>query len=172
MIAIAVLFARSDSVSVDRLRELFSFDPESGVVTRRIRVSNGAAGAAVGTPNKRGHMVVSVDRRLLYVHRIAWALFTGAWPSGEVDHQDADPANNRWSNLRDVTHALNVQNRRRPNVRHIGQRLLGVFREGNRFASKISAGGRIHRLGSFPTPEEAHAAYVIAKRRLHEGCTL
>ena len=27
-------------------------------------------------------------------------------------------------------------------------------------------------LGSFPTPEAAHAAYLAAKRKLHAGCTL
>lgn len=169
---VAVLFARADSVTVDRLRELFAYDPDTGILTRRVSISNGLAGSVAGTPGKRGHMTVSVDRKLLYVHRIIWAMQTGAWPEFEVDHRDTDPTNNRWTNLRDVPHVVNVQNRRAPNVAHIGQRLLGAFRQGSRFTSKIRAGGVLHRLGTFDTAEAAHAAYVAAKRRLHEGCTL
>ena len=37
--------------------------------------------------------------------------------------------------------------------------------------SRLNYGDQIH-LGGYPTPELAHAAYVQAKRRLHEGCTL
>lgn len=169
---VAAMFVRTDSISIERLRELFSYDPLTGVLTRRISVSNGRAGVSAGTANKRGHMVVSVDRHLLYVHRIGWALHTGMWPTFEVDHRDADPTNNRWTNLRDVPHAVNIQNRRQPNVAHIGQRLLGAFKDGDRFYSKIGVDGRRHWLGTFGTEEQAHAAYVEAKRRLHEGCTL
>ena len=36
----------------------------------------------------------------------------------------------------------------------------------------ISVGGRQSYLGTFATPEEAHAAYLAEKREKHQGCTL
>jgi hypothetical protein len=32
--------------------------------------------------------------------------------------------------------------------------------------------GKWHALGYFDTKDEAHAIYIEAKRRLHEGCTI
>lgn len=38
--------------------------------------------------------------------------------------------------------------------------------------ARIIANGKTHHLGSFDTPERAHAAYLTAKRKLHDGCTI
>ena len=38
--------------------------------------------------------------------------------------------------------------------------------------SKLVVNGRRVYLGVFATPEEAHSAYVEAKRLHHDGCTL
>lgn len=169
---IAALFVRADTPSVSRLLELFDYNQATGVLTRRISVGCARGGSAAGTPIRTGHMTVSVDRRLLYVHRIAWAMQTGEWPTMEIDHMDGNPRNNQWSNLREVDRSLNMQNRRGPD-RDSMTGLLGAFRaKGGRFESKIRVRGIVHRLGTFGTAEEAHAAYVEAKRRLHEGCTI
>jgi hypothetical protein len=168
---VAALFVRADSIPVDRLRELFFYDPATGILTRRISISNGLAGSPAGTSNKTGHMTVGVDRKLVYVHRIAWAMQTGAWPVGEIDHIDGNPRNNRLANLRDVDRATNMQNRRTAD-RDSGTGLLVAFRAGTRFEAKIMANGVLHRLGTFGTAAEAHEAYLVAKRRLHAGCAL
>lgn len=168
---VAILFARADSPSVERLRELFCYDPGTGFLTRRIKHFGRPAGASVGTLNTLGYLVASADRKLLYVHRIAWALQSGAWPIAEIDHIDGCRSNNSWLNLRDVDRAMNVQNRHAAD-RDSGTGLLGAFRARGRFESKIRVRGVLHRLGRFGTAEEAHAAYIEAKRRLHEGCTL
>lgn len=42
----------------------------------------------------------------------------------------------------------------------------GVYRAG------LRVDGRRKEVGKFATPEEAHAAYIEAKRRLHPGCTI
>ncbi|WP_428999737.1 HNH endonuclease signature motif containing protein [Stenotrophomonas maltophilia] len=44
-------------------------------------------------------------------HRLAWLYMTGQWPSGEIDHINHDRSDNRWHNLRDVSHQANQQNR-------------------------------------------------------------
>lgn len=107
----------------------------------------------------------------LYRYRLAWFIMTGAWPEGEIDHIDGDPTNDRWDNLRDVSHRDNLQNRRRA-ARNNKVGVLGVCPNGSGFSAQINVGGVKHHLGTFRTPELAHAAHVEAKRRLHSGCTI
>lgn len=91
-------------------------------------------------------------------------------PRGEeVDHRDCDPLNNRRSNLRLATRAQNAKNRRRARSNRLG--FKGVYREGSRrrprYRAEISVDGKKVRLGSFASPEQAHAAYRLAAVVLH-----
>ena len=48
----------------------------------------------------------------MYVSRVVYAFLHGSIPEGlEIDHIDRNPANNKPSNLRAVTHYENMQNR-------------------------------------------------------------
>jgi hypothetical protein len=116
--------------------------------------------------------VIGIDGRLYLAHVIAFVIVTGTWPVGVVDHRNGDGTDNRWTNLRDVSHAVNVQNVRK--ARATSQSgMLGVARHRNgRYRATIVVGGKQRHLGYFDTPEQAHAAYVTAKRELHPGCTL
>jgi hypothetical protein len=92
-------------------------------------------------------------------------------PPRPIDHINGDPSDNRISNLRDVSRTENQENQRRAQ-RHNKVGLLGVSPNGKGFISRIKVAGRKVNLGTFPTPEIAHAVYVKAKRYLHAGCTL
>lgn len=159
------------TVSAEQLRRLFSYDPSTGVFVRLVPSGRAAAGRVAGTPHSEGYLTIRVGGRKHFVHRLAWLYMTGKWPLGRIDHRNADRTDNRWSNLRDVDAVINGQNRRAANIdSHTG--LLGVTRNGKGFLARISAGGKQVCLGTRPTAEKAHEAYLEAKRRLHQGSTV
>lgn len=129
------------------------------------------AGAIAGTEHPRGYIAVKFDGRPVLAHRLVWLMIHGAWPIGEIDHIDGNKRNNRPSNLRDVSHAVNQQNRRNPQKNN-ATGMLGVIKQGKRYWSSVRFNGKTHFVGAFDTPEEAHRAYIERKRLLHEGCTL
>jgi hypothetical protein len=98
---------------------------------------------------------------------------TGEWPAEDVDHIDGSPSNNAMTNLRAVTHAINMQNRRRPTKGNKAG-LLGVhyIPSERKWAADITADGKCPRIGRFPTAEAAYAAYLKMKRAIHGGCTI
>ena len=150
-----------NDLTAARLRELH-YDPETGVFTHR------RTGKPAGNALPDGRLRICVDYRSYKAHRLAWLYVHGDWPNGCVDHINRDPSDNRIANLRDTTKAENTQNvtAARKSSR-LG--LLGVRKVWRRYAARIKADGQERHLGYYDTPEEAHAAYLGAKRELHPG---
>jgi hypothetical protein len=88
-----------------------------------------------------------------------------------VDHINGRRDDNRWCNLRDASRLVNQQNMRRA-VAGSASGLLGAHKKRGKWSSQIKVRGVLVKLGIFETADQAHAAYLAAKRQLHEGCTL
>lgn len=54
---------------------------------------------------------ITLDYKPYLAHRLAFLYVVGYFPY-EIDHIDGNPYNNAWSNLREVTHAENMQNQK------------------------------------------------------------
>lgn len=159
-------------LTVAMLRDSIRYDPETGdfrwIKPRARWMNPGAPAGTVGCHRKA--LLIGIYGRRYYAHRLAWLYMTGDWPRGVIDHKNGDPLDNRFSNLRDVSSIANQQNmHRRP--KGSDQSLpFGVTRTTNgvRFTSHIRVNGEHHYLGCFKTKEEAHDAYISAKRKLHD----
>lgn len=161
-------------VTAERLRELLSYCDESGEFRYRQARGRFKVGDLAGSRGLEGRIAVVVDGRLYRGHRLAWLYMTGEWPQFEIDHKDTNPSNNSWANLRDVTPTVNQQNRR---VAPKGKKyspLLGAqwCAQRRRWKATIRVDGKKKHLGVFDTDAEAAAAYLKAKRSMHEGCTI
>ncbi len=143
------------------VRTHWGYNPVTGEIT-------GRGGKRIGTKRPDGPLqaLAYVDGKAASVllHRAAWLLVTGAWPEHEIDHDDLDKTNNKWSNLRPATRAENMQNLSAVNC---SGRLRGAHPYHNKFKSWIRAYGKSHYLGLFDTEIEAHEAYREGKRRVH-----
>lgn len=146
----------------ERLKELLQYDPETGVFTWR--VANGSrakCGDVAGGIDKHGYVRIGVDGARYKGHRLAWLYMTGEWPALDVDHRDMDRANNAWVNLRHADRRQNMANTGCRANNSCGFKGVHVTRHGN-YAASIHLSGVKSHLGTFPTAEEAHAAYVKA----------
>jgi hypothetical protein len=156
-----------------RLRELLDYDPETGVFTwRATGKGRPAIGSQAGATDKgHGYRSICVEYGRHYAHRLAFLYVTGEWPQGMVDHINGRRDDNRWCNLRDASRLVNQQNMRRA-VAGSASGLLGAHKKRGKWSSQIKVRGVLVKLGIFETADQAHAAYLAAKRQLHEGCTL
>jgi hypothetical protein len=86
---------------------------------------------------------------------------TGSWPSGSIDHENGDPSDDRWKNLREATPTQQSQNRSARSDSTTGVR--GVSRHRRKFAVRI--GGK--HIGLYGTLDEAKIASDAASRALY-----
>lgn len=146
------------------------YNPKTGLLYKRWSYGLKETGS-----NNKGYLKCRINGFDYLVHRLACLYMTGEWPEGEVDHIDGDPSNNAWNNLRVGSKSDNMENRKNAKKHNLSTGLLGAFSNGKpngKFVAKITAQGKPKHLGTFDTPEEAHQAYVEAKRQLHSFNTL
>lgn len=166
--------AKAD-LTAQRLRELFDYNSETGLFTRLTSRGGFFAGEVLGEkPNhENGYFRIAIDQRNYFGHRLAWLHHFGEWPRQEIDHIDGNRMNNCIANLRDVPRAVNAQNLKRAKSNNKSSGLLGVTKHADGgFQARAKLAKTFYSFGLYDTPEEAHQAYLAAKRLIHPGCTI
>ena len=154
------------------VRLLLSYTPKTGIFTWRLSRPGCQTGSIPGRLHSEGYWEIGLLGRLYKAHRWAWLYVNDVWPEGVIDHRDGDRRNNRIANLRDVSRSVNMQNQRRGQSSNRSG-LLGVTTTcTGRYGARITSNKVCTSLGTHDTAEAAHAAYLAAKRLIHEGNTL
>jgi hypothetical protein len=149
------------ALTAARLRELVDYDPETGAMTWR------ATGKPAGSRHSRGYWQISIDGRKYLRHHLAFLYVLGRWATVEIDHINGDKTDDRIDNLREATRTQNSWNKGLTARNKSGLKGASWDSHNRRWRGQINVGGKMAYLGSFQTPEEAHAAYVEAARKLH-----
>ena len=157
----------------EKLKQVLSYDPETGefvwlkVKTNRVRVGS-VAGTMTG-----GYRQIRVGFSIYKSHRLAWLYVYGVWPKNHIDHINGIKLDNRIANLRDATNTENGQNIRRAHCDSKSGLLGASWDKARRlWVAQICTDGKRRTIGSYRTAQEAHEAYVRAKREDHRTCTL
>jgi hypothetical protein len=122
-----------------------------------------------GSLARDGYRKVCVDNKIFNAHKLAWCLVYGKMPTQALDHINGVRDDNRIANLRLATPSENAQNKRSSPAGKRTKAPLGVtfHKKCQKYQAQIMVGGCSHYLGLYETPEDAHAAYLAAKRNLH-----
>lgn len=157
-----------------QLRDYCIYEPDTGTFRRLHTSRKFIAGSVMTGTLSHGYVLIWLDGKQRAAHRLAWLWMTGAWPLKDIDHIDGNRSNNAWANLRHVDRSTNLENIHGPKSHNRSTGLLGAYHSPSlgRFVSRIQVKGKSKSLGSFGSAEDAHAAYLSAKRELHAGDTL
>lgn len=161
-------------LTADRIRELLSYNPITGELTWIAKTSGRRKqGGKAGSKMKMGYLEIGIDGTSYLTHRVVWMIVHGHWPSDQIDHINGIRDDNRLSNLREASNIINGQNKRMARS-DSKTKLLGSSWsiDNKKYLSQIVSAGKHYHLGYYKSPEEAHQAYLTAKRRLHAGCTI
>jgi len=156
------------------LKDILHYTPETGIfinLTARARAIK--AGETAGFKRKDGYIVIKIKSKAYKAHRLAWLYVYGVMPNELIDHINGIRYDNRICNLRESTNSQNIQNLKSPR-RDNKSGYLGVsYRKGcGRWRATIYIDGKNKSLGDFDAPELASEAYLDAKRKHHEFCTI
>ena len=157
-------------LSQERLKEILSYDPDTGVfhwlLQKGNRVKAGDVAGAPYTP-ERPYVKIQIDGFKWNGHRLAWLYVYGEHPEDVIDHINGDPSDNWICNLRSVTQSVNkINSRRQKNAK---SKYVGVY--------FYSCGGFEGWRGKFQrkqspvykTQEEAHEFYLAELRKFNES---
>ena len=154
-------------VTVDRLREAFHYDPDTGLFTWKISPRRAKKGDIAGC-NSHGYIVIGIDQKMYPAHRLAWLYMTGEWPSAQVDHIDLNRSNNSWNNLRAASHCENQRNKSTQKNNTSGHKSVCWHNRQRKWNAQIKVMGKTVYLGRFQSFEDAAFAYSSAAK-LHHG---
>jgi hypothetical protein len=162
---------KKNIISHDSLLSMVSYDRNSGEFFWN--ESGSGRKEKLGFFTGDGYLAVGIDYRTYRLHRLAWFYVFGVWPNGEIDHINGIKTDNRIDNLRDVSKSINMQNMRSPQKNNKSG-FLGVSwsKHHGKYQARIGHKGLDVFLGYFNSPEDAHSAYLKAKRKIHSGCTI
>ena len=93
-------------ISITRILELFTYNPNTGVISRAIGFGRAYKGQTFQSTT------IKVDGIWIRTGRLAWALHNKAWPPNGyyIDHKNGIKSDNRITNLRLATPRQNQQN--------------------------------------------------------------
>jgi hypothetical protein len=160
-----ILVSNRSRPTAAELRRCLSYDKESGLLTwiaQPSPKSRCAIGAEAGYTEPDGYRRIKFLGRLYGAHVLAWVIVAGEWPELEIDHQDVNPSNNRWANLREATRSQNKANMPPPATNTSGVKGVHWDAERGKWAAAIRVNGRKRLLGRYSEKQDAAGAYQTA----------
>jgi len=158
-------------IDFDSFNSFFSYDIKTGEIRRKIKVNQYVVGSIVGCKHvcgaktsKKVYYRFKFKTGFYYVHRVAWVLMTKEQPK-EIDHIDGNGLNNKWENIRSVSHSVNGKNQNRHKDNKSGSSGVNFRKDSNKWRARIMVNDKSISLGTFLKKEDAISARLEAESK-------
>lgn len=147
-------------LTTKRLREVISYNPDSGIFTWKVKRPGRFTGPGeIAGSLKVRYRFITIDCVTYRAHRLALFYMTGRWPKDGIDHINGNGYDNRWINLREATTLENLFNSRKRSDNTSG--IKGVYWAAltKRWVANICSSRKTKNLASFANKNDAAICY-------------
>lgn len=146
----------------EKVRKYFVYEPLTGKLKNRVsrgtRAKEGAECGCISTggsaATKKAYLRIIFEKRNIYVHRLIWVYMTGKNPE-YIDHIDGNGLNNKWENLRSVSHRINLKNQKVHSTNTSGHTGVCYRKDSGKWRARIMVDDKMISLGDFSDKEAA-----------------
>lgn len=143
-----------------KLKKMLHYNPDTGLFTWLINNRNEInIGDIAGCLNKiTGYIIIGINGKIYQAHRLSWLYMHGYFPEYKIDHKNGKGDDNRWVNLRHVTHSCNMQNQKINKRNTSGFPGIKWSKSEKRWRSQLTVNKRTIYLGLYTNILEAALA--------------
>lgn len=152
----------------EKLKSILDYSPDSGLFRWKMNIGSRAKqGAIAGNMNDvTGYCMITIDKKPLLAHRLAFLYMTGSFPLLDVDHISGERSDNSWLNLRDVSKVENHRNRRMHKSNTSGVTGVRWMKLPQKWVAEIRYDYKLRHLGLFSDKFDAICARKKAEVEL------
>lgn len=165
---------KKTNLSHDVLIDSLEYDSNTGYFYwKRINSNRCKQGMLAGTETSIGYWQIYLCGKPFYAHRLAWFYIHKSWPNKDIDHIDGNRKNNSIVNLREANRSENMENQKTAQRRNkTGYLGVSFCKKRNKYVANITKNKKQLYIGEYKSPEDAHQAYLLKKRELHNYSTI
>jgi len=150
---------KKNYITQEEIKKILDYDKDTGLFTWKVsKAKRIKVGDIAGCVNGSNYIVMRINGKMYFAHRLAWLYVYGKFPDKNIDHINCIKTDNRISNLRNVTNSVNMQNQKQ---------VKGYSKSGSKYRAVITLNRIAYQLGSYDTEDLAREAYLKAKKELH-----
>jgi hypothetical protein len=154
---------KQSTLSIDLLRRILAYNPESGAfVWREATSAKVPIGSVAGVVASNGRRYIGILGEKHSAHRLAWFYHYGAWPTGNVRQENGNYDDCSIGNLVEESTVATAQRGALRSTNKSGVRGVSWSADKNKWVATITRDYRRVHIGYFNTVEEAETAYLAA----------
>jgi len=149
---------RKAELTQEYLKSRVDYNSSTGIFTWKLTISDliGKPAGNLRYTRDCPYWEIGFYGKSYMAHRLVFLYMTGSFPVNQVDHIDGNGLNNRWENLRDVTHTENRKNDKLHRHNTSGTMGVSYCKLYKKWRARIGIKGK--HLGYFESKEKAISA--------------
>ena len=128
---------------------------KSGLFTWKIASSARVEIGSIAGTKVKGYIHIKINKKIYKAHRLAWLYVHGEYPNHHIDHKNHKKDDNRFKNLRDITHQENMKNTSKRKSNTSGVVGVSWNKQRNKWCASIRVDGKNTHLGYFANKKDA-----------------
>lgn len=148
---------KSKTITQKEIRKHFSYNKKTGILRwkKLTKFSKSKIGDEVGSFTTHRYLETWFKKKKYKVHRLIWFGMKGYWPENDIDHINRIPSDNRWNNLREISHQCNMRNCKISKNNTSGIVGVSYVKQKNKWQSQITINKKAYGMGQFEDFDEA-----------------